>query len=262
MRNSMKRAVCLGLILSLCASVQAAQNSPQRVRTFAALPDWTGLWEAEAWVGKTVSGAPPGGLPAVFAKASLSKPPPYNAEWAAKYQAGLKQIPAYAQTGKNCFFPFPMAMESPPMFQVVVTPEETLFIFESPDIRHIYTDGRPHPPKEEIWPTRMGWSIGRWEGDTLVVQTIARDSDLFIAFGSPASMLSEQARFTERIRMIDKDQLENVMTVEDPVALAKPWTVTLKYRRVTDVDELPSFDCSENDRNPVVDGKLTIAPPR
>jgi hypothetical protein len=251
----------IGLMLFIGAAAHAQLNAPQRVRAFAALPDWTGLWEAEAWVGKTVAGPPPGGLPAVLAKASLSKAPPYNAEWEAKYQADLKRAATVAQSAKNCFFPFPMAMESPPMFQIVVTPEETLFVLESHDIRHIYTDGRSHPSKDDLWPTRMGWSIGRWEGDTLVVQTISRQADNLIAFASPA-LLSEQARFTERIRRTGKDQLENVMTIEDPVALTRPWTVTLKYRRVTDLDALSTFDCYENDRNPVVDGKLTIAPPR
>jgi hypothetical protein len=75
-------------------------------------------------------------------------------------------------------------------------------------------------------------------------------------------MLSEQARFTERIRKVGADEIENVMTIEDPVAFTKPWQMTLKYRRVTGLDRISNYDCTENDRNEIMDGKLTISPVR
>jgi hypothetical protein len=51
------------------------------------------------------------------------------------------------------------------------------------------------------------------------------------------------------------------MTIEDPVALERPWHLVLKHRRVRSLDRLIHFDCAENDRNPVIDGQLTISPP-
>jgi hypothetical protein len=51
------------------------------------------------------------------------------------------------------------------------------------------------------------------------------------------------------------------MTIDDPVAFARPWTVVIQYRRLKDIDRLIPYDCEENDRNPVVDGKLTIKTP-
>jgi hypothetical protein len=73
-------------------------------------------------------------------------------------------------------------------------------------------------------------------------------------------IFSPSAHFIERIRKVGKDQLEDTLTIEDPVALTRPWTMKLPYTRVTTIDRLIHGDCMENDRNPVVDGKLTVAP--
>jgi hypothetical protein len=72
--------------------------------------------------------------------------------------------------------------------------------------------------------------------------------------------LSEQAHFTERLRMTAPDRFEVEMTVEDPMALTQPWRITIPYQRVTDLDRMVHGLCDENDRNPVVDGKITLAP--
>jgi hypothetical protein len=254
-------------LLSMLASAVAvpAELTPQqRAQAFASLPDWRGIWEAEAWADRTAAGRPAGGIEAVRAKSALAGHPPYKPDWEARYQAGLKNIDAIRASEakrKVCSFGFPVMMESPSLFQIVLLPEETMFVFVTQDVRHIYTDGRSHAPKDELWPTRMGDSVGRWEGDTLVIHTIARQAGTPIAHASPLSMLSPEARFTERIRRVGADRLENEMTIEDPVALARPWKLRLAYRRVTDLDRLGNYDCQENDRNPVIDGKLTIAPP-
>jgi len=101
---------------------------------------------------------------------------------------------------KTCTRGFPAIMEGPQLFQIVVLPEETLLVFENQQVRHIYTDGRRHPSEEDLWPTRLGDSIGRWEGDTLVVDTIALTTSEPIAPRAWLSMLSDQAHFTERLR--------------------------------------------------------------
>ena len=63
---------------------------------------------------------------------------------------------------------------------------------------------------------------------------------------------------TERLRMVGKDRFEDVLTIEDPVAFTKPWTVTIPIERAKDLDRMVHGLCDENDRNPVVDGKLTV----
>ena len=139
---------------------------------------------------------------------------------------------SFVRTPLLCSFGFPSVMlESPLMFEALVTPNETAMIFSGRESRHIYTDGRSHTPADELWSTYWGDSIGHWEGQTLVVDTIAVNQEsvpnnwvVIAVWGidlyEPVAVLSEQARFTERIRMVSKDLLEDQMTVEDPRALS------------------------------------------
>jgi hypothetical protein len=238
----------------LAASAVSAQKSEQeRVRLFASLPNWTGYWIADDGVenalgvsGRTENGA------ADYVKMKLAAPLPYTADFSAKAAAARKN--SAGDTGKECGFPFPFMMESPWVLQFLITPEETDVIVAGREIRHIYTDGRAHPNPDDVWPTPWGDSVGKWDGHVLVVDTIAVKPSTF------PPMVSERARFSERIRMVTPDRIEDELTVEDPVALTKPWKVTIPYQRVAGLDRMVHGDCNENDRNPVVDGKLTIAP--
>lgn len=259
-----RKLALLSLLIVGCTSCTRTETPPpDRGKVFASLPNWTGIWEAEAWTQRTAAGRPAGGITEVKSRSVLTGHPPYNAEWEARYRAGLEDIDALRAaeaTRKHCSFGFPLTMESPSLFQVAITPEETLFVFVTQGVRHVYTDGRPHPPAQELWPTRMGNSIGHWEGHTLVVDTIARLPTEQIGVASPLSKLSEQAHFIERIRLLSPNELENEMTIEDPIAFERPWKVTIRYRRVTDLDRLGEYDCVQNDRHTVVEGQMTIAP--
>jgi hypothetical protein len=260
MNRSRLRTTFLALVC--VATAHAAPNSAARVHAFASLPDWTGIWQSAAWP-TDVSGRVPGGEAQLRDALQLIRHPPYNAEWEAKFQAGMKNTVALAAqnaTLKVCFRGFPAIMEAPWLFQIVVSPEETLLVFENQQVRHIYTDGRRHPPKEDLWPTRLGDSIGHWEGDTLVVDTVARTSEP-IAPRAWLSMLSDQAHLTERLRLVNRNKVEDQVTIEDPLALARPWRMALEFTRVSEMNRMIPFDCTENERNPVVDGKMTITTP-
>ena len=249
-----------GLVLMalLCAALaaEAAPNSPRRVRAFARLPDWTGLWLSDS------EQADSGGRTGLSAFKFMEHPP-YTPEWEAKYQARLARMKtkstADAPTFRQCIIDFPATMESPQPFELIATPEETVFTAGDGTFRHIFTDGRGHPGKDDLWPTVTGHSIGHWEGQTLVVDTIARspgpDRYLGLAAYSPA------AHFVERIRMTGKDRLEDRMTIDDPVAFTRPWTLTLGYSRIRFIDRLDPYYCELDDRTKVVDGKLVILPP-
>jgi hypothetical protein len=239
-------AVFLVALLADAASAQPA--AADRAAAFAKLPNWTGFWIAQSNNNLGLSGRAPPGAPQTGV---LRGAPPYTTAWAAKVE---EQRSRTASTGKECGFPFPFVMENPWVFQFLVTPEETAMIWGGREVRHIYTDGRKHPAAEDLWPTAWGDSVGRWEGDTLVVDTVAVVESRF----PPA--LSEQAHYVERMRRVSADRFEVEMSVEDPTALTGPWRVTIPYERVTDLDRMVHGLCDENDRNPVVDGKLTIAP--
>jgi hypothetical protein len=266
----MRRLTWFGILLVSAASlVHAAPNSPRRVRAFARLPDWTGLWETPISKDITTPSGGSGRSGPSNLRLELAGHPPYNPEWEQKYQAALSDkaaMAALAATFKGCgagaptyVKSFPNIMEAPMVFQVVVTPEETLFVMDHGEVRHIYTDRRAHPGKDDLWPTPLGDSVGQWVGQTLVIDTVARTPGPISMF-APAAQLSEQAHFTERVRQIDRNTLEDQLTIEDPPRLLHPWIVTLRFTRVPDLTRFIPYDC-EADRNPVENGKLTITPP-
>jgi len=124
-------------------------------------------------------------------------------------------------------------MDGAPPLQFVVTPEETLIFNTYRDLRHIYTDGRAHPPEEDRWPTTWGDSVGRWEGDTLVIDTVSvREPNKYFGI---SVWLSDGAHYTERLRMTSPDRIEGVrgqVAVERraKVELAPGSRVTLEAR--------------------------------
>ncbi len=158
----------------LCLAVvpaQAAQNSHERVKAFARLPDWTGIWLSDS------EQADLGGRTGA-SRFQFMEHPPYTPEYEALYQARMARIKKKATedapTIRMCIIDFPATMESPQPFNFIVTPEETVWTAGDGTFRHIFTDGRGHPGPDEIWPTITGHSIGHWEGQTLVVDTIGR----------------------------------------------------------------------------------------
>ncbi|HTW68100.1 MAG TPA: hypothetical protein VME17_25970 [Bryobacteraceae bacterium] len=116
-------------------------------------------------------------------------------------------------------------------------------------LRHIYMDGRKLPPQGDPEPLWYGYSVGHWDGDTLVVETNnlrgAEDSKFDGWLDVNGSPYSEEAKFTERIRRPTYDHLQIDTTVDDPKAYTKPWTVRVDQRLVIDQD-LIEFICNEN----------------
>jgi hypothetical protein len=110
--------------------------------------------------------------------------------------------------------------------------------------RQIFTDARPLPVDPN--PSWNGYSTGRWEGDTLVVQTSGfRDGLWLDSTGNP---MTEAAKITERFRRPDFGRMDIDVTVDDPKAYTKPWTVTLHQVIKLDTDLL-DFVCSENEKD-------------
>jgi hypothetical protein len=244
----------------------AQQSSAERARAFALLPNWTGLWQTEE-AAALLKDPTDFRLPALWGGKGK---PPYNSEWEKKLAVappstvGNAAVPDAAPALKVCSpAGFPTDMSSPVpdyLFEFLVTPEQTLFLLTDGGTRHIYTDGRSHPKPDDLWPTRTGDSIGHWDNGTLVVDTIARKVGPISPLpGGPD--LSEKAHFTEHIRLIDPDTLQDDMTIDDPERFSHPWQVVTRYLRVKDVDRMIAVDCTENDRNPVVDGHFITTPP-
>jgi hypothetical protein len=133
----------------------------------------------------------------------------------------------------------------PTMKKIVQTPMLVMLLNEyNTSYRQVFLDGRPLPVDPQ--PTWHGYSIGRWEGDTLVVQSLGfRDDQWLDAAGSP---LTNAARVTERFHRPDFGHLRIDITVDDPKAYTRAWTVTVNLAAVVDTEMLDSA-CLENEKD-------------
>lgn len=201
------------------------------------LPDLSGVWQRDF----------PGMDPLI--------PDPPMTAWArerfelAKPIHGPRTTPATeANAAELMCLPmgFPGTYYRPRPFEILQLPDRAVMLFEVDHFwRIIYMDGRDFP--EVPLHTWNGYSIGHYEGDTLVVETrhiVGWESEnqqrWIDRIGHP---FSDELRLVERIRLGDGDALENEVTIDDPIAYERPFTGTLKYRRRD--FELSEFICQE-----------------
>jgi len=130
--------------------------------------------------------------------------------------------------------------------KIIQTPGVIVILYEgNAGIRQIFMDGRPLP-NTDPQPWWYGYSTGKWDGDTLVVQTSGfRDDGWLDINGSP---LTDAAKWTERFWRPNYGKLEIEITVDDPKAYTRPWTVKIDQRVMLDT-ELIEFVCAENERS-------------
>ena len=247
------------------AIAQTTANSPARLGTFSKLPDWSGVWRLK-------------GSPALLEVEDgksfvpgVRDHPPYKPDWEEKYKVDL--VRAEHQGDANfpnplvdthtvfCAAGMPHLIATPFDYEFAITPEIVWMVVDK-ETRHIYTDGRGFPPDDEMWPTLLGWSLGHWEGQTLVIETKSARPGIWSDF-TPAT-LSEKAHFAERIRQIDANTLEDQVVITDPVAFTKPWIFTKHYARMKPKTWAAEPEkCGDpEDRNPIVNGRLTTVMPR
>ena len=219
-------------------------------RTADGKPSFAGVWRGASTGGRgatPVTGTPGGPPIAVFRDIGANLPgglpftPWGKAELARRVADNSKDNPE-----AHCL---PMGLMQfhtqgfPRKF--VQTPEEIVILYEaSSGIRQIFTDGRPLPT-DDPQPWFYGYSVGHWDGDTLVVETTGfRDDGWLDIIGSP---ITEKAKMTERFRRPTYGRMEIDITVDDPKAYTKPWTVRHVQEVMPDA-ELIEFVCEENNR--------------
>ena len=129
--------------------------------------------------------------------------------------------------------------------KIFTLPGVTLILYEAvQSYRQIFTDGRALPKNPN--PAWMGYSIGRWEGDTFVVESSGFNDNAWLDnFGHPGT---ESLHVTERFRRKDFGTMDVEVTIDDPKAYTKPWTVNLPFRLLPDT-ELLEYICSENNKD-------------
>jgi hypothetical protein len=120
-------------------------------------------------------------------------------------------------------------------FKIVQTPRLTIILYEEfNNWRQVFTDGRPLPVDPQ--PAWLGYSIGRWDGDTLVIETAGfNDKSWLDAGGTPHT---EALRTTERLRRVDFGHLQVEFSFDDPETFTRPWSTTVNFNLLPDTDLL------------------------
>ena len=227
-------------------------------------PDLSGVWETAPCVGcappditglgpPPAQGRPPGsgGTPPasgfVFGNIGAGLPggAPYQ-PWAADLVKKRMADNSKDNPDAHCLPMGIMQLDSHPYpKKIIQTPSEVIIIYEGSGttVREVYLDGRSLPGKnaEPWW---NGYSIGRWEGDTLVVETSGFMDDGWLDVrGSP---LTSAGKLTERFRRLNYGYLEIAVTIDDPKAYTKPFTAMV-YNRIMPDTQLIEFVCIDKD---------------
>jgi len=237
-------------------------------RTAAGTPDLSGVWENIGWrelqqVSNDVSGTggSPGTRPLVAAATGvLTSGPGLFFDIGAGVAGGLPLQPWAAELKKqrlagnsmdnpdaHCLPLGNLQLHTHPQpRKIIQTADVVVILYEgNGGVRQLFTDGRPLPAND-AQPWWFGYSSGRWMGDTLVVETTGfRDGGWLDVNGSP---LTDRGRTIERYRRTSYGFMDVEVTVDDPKAYTRPWTVTIKQRLMGD-DELIEFVCLENERS-------------
>ena len=216
----------------------------------AADPDLSGIWSPSRATGP---GAPAAPTPIVVK-------PAYKATYdglTAKIREATARGEQYATKGLCSPYGMPTMLQVAvyPM-EIIQTPQQITLIGEAfSEVRRIYM-GKKQLPLDDIAPGYYGRSVGRWEGDTLVVDTIGI---LESVQGYSNLPHSEKMHITERIRRVSADRLDDQVTIEDSETLEKPVVYTLVYRLLKDY-EMVEFVCDNNreyiDENNIVRMKM------
>ena len=165
--------------------------------------------------------------------------------WAQKVYEARSATYGHEDPAVNCLPEGPRAgLAGLEPFRIVQTPYVSFFLYETSPVRQVFSDGRK-PPVDPT-PTWMGYSVARWEGETLIVETSGYNDKTWLDFtGHPHS---EALRMTERFRRTDFGHMKVAITFEDPKAYTKPWTIDVDVNLVPDT-ELLEYVCLENEKD-------------
>ena len=253
------------LAVSLCRVSMSAQTTPKPAAKSAiprgsdGKPDLTGVWQggstqrgsweqANGGVGVGGSGRDPSAPVALS-----SNDRPANRE-GAPYQpwAAQKVLEAFNRRGiddptSQCL---PAGLPRTVMLglfpqQIVQTPTQIIMLYEYMNVFRVIPLNAKHP--DDIIPSYTGNSVGRWDGDTLVVDVTGFNDKTWLA--GTGTFHTDALHVTERFTRVDKDQINYEVTMEDPNVLTKPWTLrsTLMLREGTRLEE---YVCAENNIDP------------
>ncbi|MBN1238502.1 MAG: hypothetical protein JXB36_08360 [Gammaproteobacteria bacterium] len=201
------RIPAMAALAALALQAQAAER-----------PDFSGIWAPETW---STEGWP--------------EEPPFTEAGRAAQEAWAAD-PA-SDPSHRCVIPLGRIISAPLPQEVIQLDDRVVILYEyDHQVRRLFLDGRGHP---DSYPTLMGHSVARWEGDTLVAETVAVEPGLFRPQGLP---YTGGLTMTERFSLLDGgDRLRIELEIDDPEYYSEPWTVTKHYSRSD--EELKDYEC-------------------
>ncbi|MGC4027433.1 MAG: hypothetical protein QM696_00975 [Steroidobacteraceae bacterium] len=268
-------AICLALDLALSpvaalAATPEAQTAPAPQKIPATPEEVMHSWSLTAWV--------PAILPGSYfysgfksettygdLKIKPTNPPPFRPEAQVHYD----KIRQAAQDGKNLVDITADCSDQGFAYNIVqgqkefyFSPDHITILYRNRGIQRIWTDGRPHP-KEIVLPQSYGHSIGHWDGNALVIDTVGLRGDRFI---EPGLVHSDQLHMVVRLTPVADDRIRVDVTFDDPINFTRPWTaVEYLKREIPQTEEdrdfqFLEFTC-ENNRTGNVDGVSVLLGP-
>jgi hypothetical protein len=220
-------------------------------------PDLSGIWGLPCPVGTNAANGFEG-APSVYCASEIAVSPefanigrsltdglPYQ-PWADELVRKTRAANRPNDPMTRCLPPGIVRLHLFPLFRKMVQVPGLLVILneQNASYRQIFTDRRPLPVDPN--PSWNGYSVGKWEGDTLVVETTGFRDGLWLDTGD--SPLTDAARVTERFRRVNYGTLEIGLTIDDPKAYTKPWTIKITQILAPDT-ELMDYICLENEKD-------------
>jgi hypothetical protein len=218
MRSCLERwaagAIVIGLLMSGSARAQAPRTQDGR-------PDLSGIWRSTTDRHRENLAA--GGAQVLFQP------------WAAALYKDRQASKGKGNPADRCLsrgIPGAMLVRDRP-WKILQTSGAIIMLFdELLHYRQIFTDGRGFPA--DSIPTWFGYSVGKWDSDALVVETIGFNEETWLDDGGHPH--SEALRVTERFRRLNTGTLDIDITINDPKAYTKPWTATVRFERISEAD--------------------------
>jgi hypothetical protein len=237
--------VSVGLVSAQQAARTPASGIP---RTPEGRPDLSGVWIAGAQpllLGEVEAAKIRAADAAAKRPPFQREPPPYKPEFEKTRQEFVARRGIDDPMARCLMSGVPRITVRPLPFQIIQTKDLVAILYEVHHaFRVIPTDGRPHP--EDIEPSYMGDSVGRWEGDTLVVDVTGFNEKTWLA--GVGTVHSEQLHVVERYRRDTPDSIVYDVTIEDPVVFTKPWRQQ-EILHLRPGERIREYECIENNED-------------
>ena len=226
---------------------RGADGKPDLTGVYQGGSQRRGSWdEANSGLGVGGTGRDPSAPPSLGSQQVVTEPAPYQPWAAAKVLESFNKR-AIDDPAALCLPPGLPRAALVGLFptEIVQTPQRIVIMYEYMNVFRVIRMNGTHP--DDLVPTYMGDSVGRWEGDTLVVDVVGFNDKTWLT--GAGTLHSESLHITERYTRVDKDRINYDVTIEDPKALTKPWVVhsSMMLREGTRMQE---YVCVENNLDP------------